>query len=321
MPVTTIPTAGTTGIGWRHPHYAQVLEQQPQLGFLEVHSENFFAQGGAALATLVQARAHYDISLHGVGLALGSAVGVDDWHLERLAQLVQRVEPVRVSDHACFARGTWQGANVHAADLLPIAFNQASLDVLCANVQRVQDRLQRTILVENLSAYLDMPGSDLGETDFLNTLTQRTGCQLLVDVNNIYVNALNAQIAANVSAHSLPADNDNLDHASSYAAQAVRSCKSWLDALRLGSAGEIHLAGHCAMDDIVIDDHGALVCDGVWRVYEHALQRLGTVPALIEWDTSIPPLQVLLHEAVRADAIAASAYSKATQSDTAKVAA
>ena len=310
MPVIAKTSVGTTGIGWRHPHYSQVLEQLPPLGFLEVHSENFFAQGGAALATLAQARRHYDISLHGVGLALGSASGIDAWHLERLAALVLRIEPVRVSDHACFARGTRQGTQVHAADLLPIAFNQASLDVLCANVQQVQDRLQRTILVENLSAYVDMPGSDLSETEFLNTLTQRTGCQLLVDVNNIYVNALNVQLAPNAVGTAPPVDGANQSLHTLDIEQAVRICNAWLDALRPGSAGEIHLAGHCVMDDIVIDDHGASVCDGVWRVYEHALKQLGAVPALIEWDTSIPPLQTLLNEAALANARAMVVHSK-----------
>jgi uncharacterized protein len=310
MPFSVATTEGTTGIGWRHPHYAQVLEQLPPLGFLEVHSENFFAQGGAALATLVQARRHYDISLHGVGLALGSASGIDTWHLEQLAQLVQHIKPVRVSDHACFARGTWQGTQVHAADLLPIAFNQASLDVLCANVQQVQDRLQRTILVENLSAYVDMPGNDCSETEFLNTLTQRTGCELLVDVNNIYVNALNTQLTPNAtSGMAFSKDFSKLPPALDIEL-AVRTCKDWLDALRPGSAGEIHLAGHCVMDDIVIDDHGARVCDGVWRVYEHALQHLGVVPALIEWDTGIPLLQTLLDEAARANTLANSVHCK-----------
>lgn len=288
------PVFGTTGIGWRYPHYAQMLQTLPRVAFLEVHSENFFAPGGAALATLAQARSHYDVSLHGVGLGLASARGIDAWHLDRLHQLVERIDPVRVSDHACFARGSFNGVDVHAVDLLPIPFNRASLDVLCANVQRVQDRLQRSILVENLSAYVDMAGSDRSETDFLNQLTQRTGCQLLVDVNNIYVNALNAQDAM----HGLR-DVD----------RAVQSCSDWLDAIHLAGPGEIHLAGHCEMPDIVIDDHGALVCDGVWRVYTHAVRRFGPVPALIEWDSAIPPLQTLLDEAARADAIARSGPS------------
>jgi uncharacterized protein len=279
---------GQAGIGWRHPHYAQVLESLPKLGFLEVHSENFFADGGAALATLTQARQHYDISLHGVGLGLGSAKGIDPWHLDRVHRLVQRIDPVRVSDHACFARGMVNGAAVHAADLLPIPFNAVSLDVLCANVQQVQDRLRRNFLVENLSAYIDMPGGDMSEPEFLNALTQRTGCQLLLDVNNIYVNALNSQRPVNGAR-----DAD----------RAVRDCNAWLDSVSRGCVGEMHLAGHCEMSDIVIDDHGARVCDGVWRVYTHAVQRFGAVPALIEWDTGIPPLQVLLDEAARADTL------------------
>lgn len=279
---------GHAGIGWRHPHYAQVLESLPKLGFLEVHSENFFGDGGAALATLAQARQSYDISLHGVGLGLGSASGVDPWHLDRLHRLVQRIDPIRVSDHACFARGAVNGVEVHAADLLPIPFNATSLSILCANVQQVQDRLKRTLLVENLSAYVEMPGSDMPEPEFLNALTRRTGCQLLMDVNNIYVNALNAQTPAGGARN---------------ADQAVRSCLAWLDSISSDCVGEIHLAGHCEMDDIVIDDHGTQVCDGVWRVYAHAAQRFGSVPALIEWDTAIPPLQVLLDEAVHADSI------------------
>ena len=287
--LTSPTTRGTTGIGWRHPHYAQVLEALPHLAFLEVHSENFFASGGAALATLVQARQHYDISLHGVGLGLGSVSSIDAWHLNKLADLVQRIDPVRVSDHASFARGSFNCRDVHAADLLPIPFNSTSLDVLCTNVQRVQDRLQRTILVENLSAYVNMAGSDRSEADFLNALTQRTGCQLLIDVNNIYVNALNAQ-------HATQGTRD--------ADLAVQSCTNWIHTIRAHSAGEIHLAGHCAMHDIVIDDHGSIVCEGVWRVYAKAVQHFGALPALIEWDTDIPALQTLLDEAARADAIA-----------------
>jgi uncharacterized protein len=309
--------APSAGIGWRHPHYAQVLEHLPRVGFLEVHSENFFADGGAALATLAQARQHYDISLHGVGLGLGSATGVDDWHLERLARLVERINPVRVSDHACFARGNLQQQAVHAADLLPIAFNAASLDVLCANVQRVQDRLQRPLLVENLSAYVQLPGGDLTETEFLNALTMRTGCQLLVDVNNIYVNALNAQaLVFDVVAPaplSLKAETPHTTHPLRDAQRAVQSCRAWLDAIRANSVGEIHLAGHCVMDDMVIDDHGSLVCEGVWQVYAHAVQRFGAVPALIEWDTDIPPLQTLLDEAARADHIGLSLLANAQQ--------
>ncbi|MEO5671375.1 MAG: DUF692 domain-containing protein [Ramlibacter sp.] len=266
------------GIGWRHPHYGELLETRPPLDFVEVHSENFFGEGGAALAMLDAARRLYPVSLHGVGLGLGSAAGIDSWHLDRLENLVSRIEPVRVSDHACFSRGSLGGRAVHAADLLPLPFNDAALTVLSANVQQVQDRLKRPLLVENLSAYVEMSGSDQGETAFLGALVRRTGCQLLVDVNNIYVNALNAGRAG-----------DDMN--------PVSACKRWLDRIPADSVGEIHLAGHCVMEDIVIDDHGSRVCSDVWQVYRHAIARFGAVPSLIEWDTAIPPLAVLLDEA------------------------
>ena len=153
MTISSIDS-GAVGVGLRQPHYRELLEMRPALGFLEVHSENFFADGGAALAVLSEARATYPISLHGVGLSLGSAIGLDPWHLDRLARLVERVEPARVSDHASFARATRRATQVsHMNDLLPIAFTPASLDIMATNVSQVQDRLKRSILVENLSAY------------------------------------------------------------------------------------------------------------------------------------------------------------------------
>jgi uncharacterized protein (UPF0276 family) len=288
----THPAGISTGIGWRHPHYAQVLESKPTLDFLEVHSENFFGQGGAALAVLQQARQTYPISLHGVGLALGSVTGVDPWHLDQLSQLVERIDPVRVSDHASFARGQVNGLNLHAADLLPIPFHRRSLNVLCANVQQVQDRLKRVLLVENLSAYVSFNTSDMDEAAFLGELASRTGCGLLVDVNNIYVNALNARLAGST-------------------ADPVPACMDWLDKLPPQAVAELHLAGHKDCGDIVIDDHGSLVCDPVWKIYRHALARFGGaskgLASLVEWDTDIPPLQVLLDEAARARAFHAHA--------------
>ncbi len=279
--LTTAAVARAVGIGWRHPHYGELLETLPDLDFIEVHSENFFAEGGASLAVLAQAREHYPVSLHGVGLGLGSACGIDPWHLDQLARLVARTEPVRVSDHACFARGPLPGTpslEVHAADLLPVAFNNAALAVMCANVQRVQDRLKRPLLVENLSAYLSFNSSDRSETTFLSELVQRTGCGLLIDVNNIYVNALNEGLAGS-------------------AADPLAACMNWLDQIAPEAVGEIHVAGHHRGSDIVIDDHGSRVCADVWQLYAHAQQRFGGVPALVEWDTDIPPLQVLLDEA------------------------
>ncbi len=271
----------SAGMGWRHPHYAELLESKPELDFIEVHSENFFGQGGAALALLEQARRTYPVSLHGVGLGLGSLAGVDPWHLDQLARLVERIEPVRVSDHACFARGLWGDATVHAADLLPIPFHESALDVLCVNVQQVQERLKRPLLVENLSAYLAYSSSSMSETDFLSSLVRRTGCSLLVDVNNIYVNALNDGLAGST-------------------ADPVHACMKWLDRIAPGAVAELHLAGHRHCGDIVIDDHGSQVCDEVWQIYRHAQARFGGVAALLEWDTDIPPLQVLLDEVSRA---------------------
>ncbi len=288
------------GIGWRHTHYAVVLEQRPAVGFLQVHSENFFGSGlpagGAALATLQAAREHYPISLHGVGLSLGSACGIDAWHLDQLAHLVQRIEPVRVSDHACFARGVRSGGQMlHASDLLPIPFTRESLDVLCANVQQVQERLKRPLLVENLSAYLQYAQADFSEAQFLGELVRRTGCQLLLDVNNVFVNALNLQSGA-------PRDR----------AQALHDAALFLNALPTGAVGEMHLAGHCEMADIVIDDHGSEVCGEVWQLYAHAVQRFGDAPALIEWDTAIPAMDVLLAQAEQADRVAKTALEVLT---------
>jgi len=274
------------GIGLRQPHYREWAERRPPLGFVEVHSENFFADGGAALAVLEGVRARHAVSLHGVGLALGSAAGVDAWHLERLARLVERVQPVRVSDHACFARAPLAGAApaVHAADLLPIAFTPAQLELLCENVQRVQERLARPLLVENLSAYLSFAAPDaLEEAEFFVQLVRRTGCALLLDVNNLVVNAINAE-----------RDGRACD------ASPVEAACAFVDALPRDAVGEIHLAGHRDTGGLVIDDHGSRVADAVWQVYGHAIARFGRVPSLVEWDTELPALDVLLDEAATA---------------------
>ena len=289
-PAHRFPAAAPeVGIGWRHPHYAALLEQRPALGFIEVHSENFFAPGGAALSVLREGREHYPVSLHGVGLSLGSAQGIDTQHLERLAQLVQAIDPVRVSDHASFARG----AAVHAADLLPVPMNRAALDAMCANVGRVQDRLRRPIAVENLSAYVQWRDAEMDEPEFLNALARRSGCQLLVDVNNVFVNALNGQRRG---------EHDN----------PFGACRRWLDAIGPGHVAEIHLAGHRDCGDIVIDDHGSRVDGRVWALYRHAIHRFGAVPTLIEWDTDVPELFVLLDEAARAHDAATQALATAT---------
>ncbi|WP_284614327.1 DUF692 domain-containing protein [Aquabacterium humicola] len=281
------------GIGWRQPHYAELMRRRPALAFVEVHSENFFGDGGAALAVLDEGRAAYPVSLHGVGLSLGSAAGLDPWHLDRLARLVKRIDPVRVSDHASFARAPRAPGQpvLHANDLLPAAFTPASLAIMAANVQRVQDRLQRPILVENLSAYLRWADDSLAEADFFNRLARRTGCGLLLDVNNLVVNALNA------------------------GTDPLRTTSEVIDALDAGIVGEIHLAGHAELGDIVIDDHGSRVDAVTWAAYRHAIARFGAVPTLIEWDTDLPALDVLLDEAATAERCAAAALQRREQAE------
>lgn len=291
MPETT----PNCGIGLRQPHYQEFRVLRPALGFIEVHSENFFNPHDAAAQVLSAVRADYPVSLHGVGLALGSACGLDDTHLEQLAALVERIDPLRVSDHACFARAPWsQRGIVHANDLLPIAFTRGALDILCANVQRVQERLQRPILVENLSSYLDFAERDYTEPAFFTELARRSGCGLLLDVNNLMVNALNAT------------EPDPL-----------QSVCGWIDELaRLASpglVGEIHLAGFSAQQSLIIDDHSSPVSAPVWQAYAHALEKIGPVPTLIEWDEKLPTLSVLLGEAAQAAALCDSVQRQSQQ--------
>ena len=273
--------APTAGLGLRSPHYSDAAECAAPGMWFEVHSENYFAAGGAALAVLERGRAQYDVSLHGVGLSLGSAMGLDPWHLERLAGLVARIDPVRVSDHASFARAPRRagGLPVHGSDLLPIAFSDASLEIMIANVRQVQERLRRPILVENIAAYVGWADDHLAEPQFFNELARRSGCAILLDVNNIVVNALNAGL------------------------EPVAAACAYVDAIEVAAVGEIHLAGYCELGDIVIDDHGSRVHAPVWQVYCHAIERLGARPTLIEWDTEVPALDVLLDEAARAQAI------------------
>jgi uncharacterized protein (UPF0276 family) len=267
-----IPVLAGTGIGLRQPHYREVFERRPDLAFLEVHSENFFLDGGAAMHALERARAAYPISLHGVGLSLGSADRLADEHLAKLARLVERVEPALVSEHLC-----WGGiSGVHFNDLLPLPHTGETLALLADRIDRVQDRLKRAILIENLSAYVEFRDRDLTETAFLAELARRTGCGLLLDLNNLYVNAINFGF-------------DPLAR---------------LAELDGASIGQIHLAGHTVVDDCLIDTHGDVVCDPVWSLYEHACRRFGAKPTLIEWDTDLPTLDVLLDQAEQASAIA-----------------
>ena len=276
------------GVGLRQPHVEEAVAgggAAAEPAFVEVHSENYFGDGGAALRQLQAVRERWPLSLHGVGLGLGSAAGLDRSHLERLARLVQRVEPVRVSDHASFARAPRRGGAppLHAADLLPVAFTDAALAIMVDNVSQVQERLRRPLLVENLSACLQWADDALAEPEFFKELVRRSGCALLLDVNNLVVNALNA-------------------HGRDAARAAAAAC-AWIDRLRPGSVGEIHLAGYGDGGELVIDDHGSRVKPPVWQVYRHAVRRLGALPTLIEWDTDLPAWAVLLDEAAQAERV------------------
>jgi uncharacterized protein (UPF0276 family) len=271
MTAATPPLQGT-GIGLRQPHYREVFERRPALAFLEVHSENFFLEGGASMHALERARAAYPISLHGVGLSLGSADRLAEEHLAKLKRLVERVEPALVSEHL-----SWGAVGgVHFNDLLPLPHTSETLALLANRVDHVQATLKRRILVENLSAYVEFRDSDMTETAFLAELARRTGCGLLLDINNLYVNAANFGF-------------DPVER---------------LAELDGATVGQIHLAGHAVVDDCLVDTHGSVVCDPVWDLYAHACARFGAKPTLIEWDTDLPALDVLLSQAARASAIA-----------------
>jgi uncharacterized protein (UPF0276 family) len=261
------------GIGWRAPHHGAVLEQLPAVGFLEVHAENHMG-GGRRAAVLQQARRDYPIAIHGVGLSLGSVEPVDSIHLDRFAALVAAVDPLLVSEHVAWCRQDGMFLN----DLLPLPYTEEALEVLVRNIDRVQGRLKRPVLMENPSTYLAFVHSPIPEGPFLAEMARRSGCGLLLDVNNLYVNERN---------HGHPA-------------------RTVLAALDPSTVREIHVAGHHVADlgdaTILIDDHGSTVADAVWDLYREAAIRFPEAKTLIEWDSRIPALDVLLNEAAKADA-------------------
>jgi uncharacterized protein len=266
------------GIGLRHQHYRDVVESRPPVGWLEVHSENYFG-GGRPLAFLEAARADYPLSLHGVGLSLGTDGALDRAHLARIKDLIARLQPDLVSEHV-----SWSTAGgVYLNDLLPLPYTEEALGVICGHVQETQDFLDRRILVENPSTYLQFTYSTIPEWEFVAEISRRTGCGLLLDVNNVYVSACNHGFDAYEYIEAMPGD-------------AVR---------------EIHLAGHAVREigdaTLRIDDHGSAVCDAVWQLYAAALRRLGPVPTLIEWDSNVPELPVLVAEAATAERFLAQA--------------
>ena len=265
---------GLVGIGLRAPHVAEIIATPPPVGWLEVHVENYLGDGPAPRVLDVIRRAH-PLSLHGVGLSLGSAEGLDRLHLERLAGLVRRIEPALVSEHL-----SWSiTGGAYLNHLLPLPYTEESLDLVCRHVSLSQEALGRRLLIENPSSYLRFWHSPIPEPEFLGELARRTGCGLLCDVNNVFV-----------TCHNLGQDP-----------------AAYLAALPSDAIGEIHLAGHSSNDVngriVLIDDHGSRVAPAVWALYEQAVRRIGPRPTLIEWDTDIPELPVLLEEAARAGRI------------------
>ncbi len=270
MPAIT-PLPDVAGIGLRTPHTAQVRAERPPIGWFEVHSENYFVDGGPALAALDAIRAEYPISLHGVGLSLGSADALDTGHLARLKRLAARIEPAAISEHLCWGRIDGR----HLNDLLPLPFTEEALALVCERVDAVQAALGRPLLVENVSAYLRFDSDAMAEWDFVAAVAQRTGCKLLFDVNNVYVNAVNHGFDPLVYLAAIPGD----------------------------AVAEIHLAGFDASSPCLIDTHGARVAPPVWALYRATIDRFGPKPTLIEWDTDLPALDVLLDEAAIAQSI------------------
>jgi uncharacterized protein (UPF0276 family) len=266
------PIPARAGIGLRHPHVQEFLESRPAIAWLEVHSENYLVPGGPRLAAIEKIRRDYPISCHGVGLSLGSAAGLDPLHLAALRSLFDRIAPAIVSEHV-----SWSVADgIYYNDLLPLPLTEEALDTVCRNVEHSQEMFGRQILIENPSGYLDLAASRIPEPEFIAEIVRRTGCGLLLDVNNVFV-----------SAH-----NRGLD-ASSYLAALA---KPWV--------GEIHVAGHALRrfgdQDLLIDDHGSRTRPEVWDLLRVALACCGPVPVLVEWDTDIPELPVLLDEARKA---------------------
>lgn len=259
------------GIGLRAAHYRQILAQPPAIGWMEVHSENYFGDGGQPLHYLQAIRDVYPISLHGVGLCLGTTDRIDRGHLERLRGLAERVEPGLVSEHLSW--GVVAGRFLN--DLLPLPYTEEALAVVREHIHEAQDYLGRQILIENVSSYIRFRHSTIPEHEFIAELVARTGCGILLDINNVHVNAVN---------HGL----DPVLHIDAMPAQAVK---------------EIHLAGFDRVGDLLIDTHGQRVSEAVWALYRHAVGRFGAVPTLIEWDTDIPELAILIDEAARASAM------------------
>ncbi len=271
------PVPACAGIGFRSVHHQVLMEERPAVGWIEAHTENYFHEGGPAVRALERARANYPLSLHGVGLALGSVDGIDRAHLARVKSAITRFEPALVSEHACWGHAGGE----HFNDLLPLPYTDEAARHLARQVSQAQDFLGRQLLIENVSAYVVFEHSHLTEWQFLDAVARESGCGLLLDVNNVYVSAMNLGLDAQAFIGGLP------------------------------RVDEIHLAGHARHGSVLVDDHGSAVCDDVWNLYRTALARFGPRPTLIEWDTQIPALSRLVAEADRAQEILEEAHGVA----------
>lgn len=267
------PIPARAGIGLRAQHHDDLLGQQPNIGWLEAHSENYFADGGAQIEYLLKLRELYPLSLHGVGLSLGSTDPLNPEHLKLLKRLIARSAPALVSEHLSWGSIGEQFMN----DLLPMPYTEEALKHMVTRVQQVQDFLGHRILIENVSSYLQFKTAELSESEFLAALASESGCGLLLDVNNVYVSARNHGFDPYRFVASIPSEY----------------------------VEELHLAGHTVNRygdcEIIIDTHSDHVCDEVWQLYDFVIQHLGPRPTLIEWDTDIPALDVLAAEAALAD--------------------
>lgn len=264
------------GAGLKHQHINDILADAHKMSFFEIHAENYMSAGGPPHAALAQIREQFPISVHGVGLSIGSERGLDPEHLERLAKVVARYEPGLVSEHLAWSTHD----NHYYNDLLPVPYDLATLDRVVAHISQVQDRLKRPILLENPSTYVAFAQSTMSETDFISEIARRSGCGLLLDINNVFVSATNHQFSPH----------------------------EYLKHFPLGHVGEIHLAGHAQDTDengdpLLIDAHDRPVSDAVWALYKDVVTEIGPLPTLIEWDNDVPDWPVLRREAQLADMI------------------
>jgi uncharacterized protein (UPF0276 family) len=270
------PVAGLAGASFKPEHLPSILADRERRRFFEVHAENYMGAGGPPHRSLEIIRREYPVSLHGVCMSIGGPGALDKAHLERFRRLVERYEPALVSEHLAWSTHETVCFN----DLLPLPYNAATLGRVCAHIDEVQEAIRRPILLENPSTYLVFRDSTVSETDFIRAIAKRTGCGLLLDVNNVFVSATNHGFSA-------------IDYLSDFP---------------LSHVGEIHLAGHAEQSDdegepLLIDSHDAPVADGVWELYEFVLSRVGAIPTLIEWDSNLPEWPILRAEAAAAQAI------------------